>query len=622
MWIVGEMEKRKKTRETQWSTISWQEICATQAPKLDWASILKLQIDRTRLNQVGSIGIATGSDSTVDMGTRTISREVVIALVDGLVNITNSGDGVAQDSYANILQGSLACKALTTLSTELLNGIIVRCLENMGYATKNASSIISRLIRLRVEKHKGLASPDSALTDLDLYSDQFSPLLGLFHRLLYDAAEQGNLQGSLAVLRKLLDIVDQERDCTIRSFVGTLNDVREPKSEPSVDLKASEQSSISCLLAPQIPTSIMATLIEIMTDNGFYDIGYWLLLNQDVDGGPLSPDLYADRNLQPAVLRFATATADNEILTKILENLQPPLPEAVLHALLPCQVVLGKWLGVEQLLDYLQKTPGMDWHASDAMAVARGVMSLESHSSDPMEAEQLSKALGILRDLVHGIYNSARDLAELPDLTQIRLANQVGRILQSLPGRLGKIDPKSNPGSLRAQAPIHIPSVSFKVILDALIEHHGPAKGVEFWKMWCHEPSPPRSDRSPRPKREDLHDGLLHDDVIEGAELVVRPTQSMLRSILRPILGTRCQSLAHDISSKVGQNEVEAIPSDEHGPAMGRTSQIPTSASSSLSTEEQKILEWGTMMYRKFGLSQKQVEREIPRELLDKFKEG
>ena len=621
VWIVGEMEKRRKSRDTRWSTISWQDICATQAPKLDWASILKLQIDRTRLNQVGSIGIATGSDSTVDMGTRTISREVVLALVDGLLNITQSGEGVAQNSYASILQGILACKALTSLSTESLNETILRCLENMGYTAKNASNIVSRMIHLRVAKNKDLANPDSAVTELDSYSDQFSPLLGLFHRILFDAAEQGNLQGSLAILRKLLDAVDQERDRTIRSFVGGLNDETEPKFEPYVNLEVSEQNSDACSLAPRIPTSIMATLMDIMTDNGFYDIGYWLLLNQDVDGGPLSPDLYADRNLQPAVLRFATATANNDILTKILENLQPPLPEAVLHALLPCQIVLGKWSGVEQLLDYLQQTPGMDWHASDVMAVARAVMSLERASSDPMNAEQTSRALGILRGLVHGNYNSKRDLAELPDLTQIRLANQIGRILQSLPGRLGKIDPKPNPGSLRAQTPIHIPSASFKIILDALIEHHGPARGIEFWKMWCHEPSSSRLDTSSRPRREDVDDALLYSDIGNGAEKVVRPTQSMLRSILRPVLGRQDQPLANTTGSGVERIESDRVSSAKHASSIEDSSQVLTSASHSLSTDEQKILEWSIMMYKKFGLSRKQLEREVPRELLDRFKE-
>ena len=617
-WIIVEIEKRKASRDTQWSAISWQEICATQAPELDWVSILKYKIDKTRLNQVGSIGMATGSDFTVVMGTRTLSQEVILALMDGLLNVSLFTLHEPQKGTGSILRGLVGCKNLlerdhTHTNSQSLNSAILRLMENAGYAARNTFSIVNQLVDTRLARDRDLVENVGILPKYDKYTDRIAPVLGLLHKTLYDFAKQGNLQGSLSIFRKLQDVVDKERDRTIRNFVTNVKSL-EPELGADELLLDNEPSDNLCALTPQIPTDIVATFIDNMIDSSFYDVGYWLLLNQDVDGGPLSPEIYSDCNLQPALLRFATATADNNILTKVLENLESPLPEAVLHALLPCQIVLGKWSGVEQLLDFFRKTPGMRWKASDAMALGRAVLNLEYDASDHRAAEQIPQAVDILRNLIHGRYNTDRDLSELPNLTQMRLANQIGRVLQSLPGSLSNVKPEPCGRSLRAQASIQIPSDAFKIILDTVVECHGPFKGMELWNLWCHEPKSFSPESLPQSNQIDVANEALKHDIANAVERVVQPTQSMLRSILRPILDRQDLSSKHMTHHDTEQNYTEntyqevdkSVPEKKH-----RISVPP------LLAEEQEVLRWGIAMYRRFGVSQKELGREIPRELLN-----
>ena len=620
-WIIGQMCRRGASRETRWSVISWQEVCARKAPQLDWASILRLQIDRTRLNQVGGIGIATGTDSTVDMGTRTISREVVLAVMDGLLNTTHSSAIPNGRSVLTLQQSLSNCKILLeanqpTMGANSLNAAVLRMVENASIDGRSAPGVLQRVLDFRPKSANNRTPSESLISVQNAETDDTASFLGFLHRILYSFADEGNLQGSLTALAKILTIVDSKRHEQIEIFASQFRELYDDEDKGQRLVRNADMGPIGTLL-PQIPVSTLTAFLDLITESKFYDLGRWLLQNEDIDGGILDPKSYSDANLQPALLRFATATADESLLTKVLAYIESPIPEPVLHALLRCQIALGKWGAVKEIFEYFRRTAGMSWKASDATAVARAILLLECGQSNLAKADQLVQARELLSEILHGKYNNPQDPSELPDLSQVKTASQLGRIFKTLPGSLKSIVSELPNDSRRAHTSVSITPNAFNILSETIVECNGPSVGKTAWERWCRRPgeSPPKSQPSIR-----FVDGAIpfskSPTPDSECEKVVTPTQYMLRNILRPILRIRQRPKAtfQENNSQIilPTSEAEMSQNPSNNQIKDADPNSESSPRRPLTEEEQAVLDWGIEMYRKFGLSAKEINNEIP----------
>ena len=604
-WIVGEMEKRKNRKETQWSVISWQQICAVKSPQPGWLSMLKVEIEKTRMNHIAGFGVATGVPFTVDMGSRTISREVVLALIDGLVN-TRPAIERSRGSLASILPPNLtACQDLierghAELSSEFLNAIIARIIEN---ANEDAPRYLRKLLSWRLRHlHSNNIDAGAISSPQDYNTDDSAPILGLLHKVLYGLAREGNAQASLGTLITIQNFVDEKRSRYIQDFADELRERLKP-GEDAFDLAPDDENDLPAP-HPLIPANVMVALLDVIVQHKFFGLGRWLLHNEDIDGGLVDPELYANPNLHSALLRFATATADDQLLTNILQQLEMPLSESVLHALLRCQVVLGKWVGVEELLRHLQRTPDMSWKASDAMAIARVIMQME-HNEIGRDAEQIYQAQDLLQNIVYGLYNSDRDPSQLPDFTETRMANQLGKIFQTLPGILSTITINSTDASGRTHGSVNITPNAFNIMLETIVEYYGSVTGIKIWERWCLEPGESIQGRY----RQDLD--MEYDR--NGGKVVI-PTLYMLRTVLRPTLAKRKNmnsSTSHKAAAQYNP-EMLGIEKEDIADALkpaGGTSE--RKVDDQVNEVERRVLDWGIRMYEKFGLSKKEIDAEM-----------
>ncbi|MCJ1451970.1 hypothetical protein MMC28_002310 [Mycoblastus sanguinarius] len=624
-WIVGEMERRKDDRDTQWSAVSWEEICEVQTPKLDLTSILRQQIERTRVRQVGGIGIAAGTSSTVDMGTRTISREVVLALIDGLANLPHSLGTSYRPSPVEVQRDIRACKDLLergqlNIDTNFLNATILRLLESAGADTKASPHVLERVINLRsTDLSDTKRSTESSLSAQDYDTDDSAGIIGLLHRNLHSYAHRGNLLRSLTTFRKIQNVVDVKQKQCIQDFADELR-IRGRQEDEATDLIGSEESASGPVFHPKIPVSTLVVFLDLLTTSRFFDLGKWLLSSDEVEGGALDPVLYSERNLQPALLRFATATADDDLLSKILQSLEAPLSEPVLHALFRCEIALGKWNAIEALLEHFKKTPGMSWKASDAMAIARAILQMEHAPLGTNDSKSISQAHQILQDLIRGRYNSDRDPSQLPDLFQIRLANQLGRIFRALPGSLNNIKSHVVGSVKRAHSGVDITPNSFNLLLETVVECRGSVAGKDLWEKWCRPPSRSESIKQTRSRLRHIRSPALDPDD-DGLERIVTPTLYMLRNVLRPVLRskrysqpvkTQSEGLSspdpEDLDQPAGREEIQDATNVRNQGSLASS----TLGSLSNRDEENGILEWGISMYEKFGLSEEEINAEIP----------
>jgi len=584
-WIVSEIQKRKGDPNMRWSVISWEGICQVKAPELTWTAILKLQIDKSRLNHITGIRIANSGTSSIEMGIRTVSQEVILTIIDGIINTSSCDTSAFGNSVADVYQSIADCRELlkrnqVDAAADDLNAIILRILESSGSDTEASPSSLQRLLsrRLKQFQYQG-AGTESALHAQESI-DQSAAILGLSHRMLDSFARQSNLQGSLQALANIQNIIDANRDTYIQEFASDLRE-RLRKGEEGQDLIAKDSQRGPTSLRPQIPIHALVSLLELITNSKYLDLGRWLLFNDDIDGGIIDHRLYSNPNLQPSLLHFATLTGDDELLNRVLQYLQPPLSELVLHSLLRCQIVLGKWDAVQRFLEHFKRTPGMSWIPSDVTAIAASIFQMSQSPSD--QDQVIMQAKAILKRLLEGKYNPPRDASQLPNFTFVQSANQLARILKSIPGNTyhDVIAEESVSSSGQLHNIIEIPASAFNIPLEAIVECHGCAAGKDFWERWCSEPG------SAAPYEvTGLREAGRH-------ERVVVPELYMLRNVLRPIAQKMREACSISQQSDDSSCAVDNRPT--------------------LLKDDLELLQWGVSMYEKFGLSSKSINNaELP----------
>ena len=600
-WIVMEMQRRAADKDTRWSTVSWPAIRERKAPKTSWISMFRLTIDKTQLNQVGGIGIATGTNEQIDMGTRTVSREVVLALLDGLLNGPLSTAGGLNMTPLELRRSIIAFKSLLDskhpdLDGSFMDSVILRLLESFQNV-KEQPGLLSRFLDLRSTElkqttgHHGATDP----THTDDLTDS-AAVLGLHHRTLYRLSIDGNQEGSLRTFKKIQSIVDTQREGRILAFAHELRE-RLGRGDDVSDLTGNEGDPVPLIQLPQVPLSALVSFVDLITNSRLLDLGNWLLLNEDIDGGLMDPALYSNQSIQPALLRFGTATSDSRLLTKVLLGLEMPLSEPIVHALLQFQANLRNWTAVEQLLEYVKNEPNRAWKPSDATVVAKVIMQMEHEPPDHSNADSITRALSILQNLVNGKYNSKADPSNVtPDFFQTKIANQLGRILQKLPGSLSKITIRPRGQDLRGHASADITPYAFNILVETVANIQGSLAAKKLWDRWCRVVDVPNRERWSR---------IPFGD---GGERVVTPTPHMLRTVLRPLLETRraLHAAMKDELIKHQQSKKEAS-TDQDDP-----SSVTVQEKFQLGGEDQAVIEWGIGMFKDFGMSEDDINGEIP----------
>ena len=589
--VVSEMENRKSDRNRKWSVISWDDVCRNMAPKLEWTAILKLQIDKARLNQSTGIGIANSGTSSVDMGVRTVSREVILAIMDGISNRPSTRPDTYGDPVTEVQQHLKNCRHLlerhqSRLGSNHFNTFTLRTIESAVLANQASLGTLSSIININPIIAGAL---DSAVqSDRQLGENGMDPsaaILGLLHRMLFHFSDSGNFEGSLQTLRDIQSIIDANRNVYIEEFA---NELRERLLQGQEDSNTGEnlQKRPPLLLHPQIPVYALARLLDFVAENKFTDLGQWLMHNNDVDGGIIHSHMFDDPNLQPALLRFATANADDTLLTQVLEHLQPPLSGSILRPLLRCQIVLNKWNAVEVILRHFRDAPELSWASSDAMAIAAAILKM-LHST--RRSSHLGRAFGIIKDMLQGRYDPPQSPSRLFDPSHLQRANQLKRILHSVPGQpfedIG-CDAARERG--RYSNITEIPPRAFNILLEAVVEQQGCAAGQALFQRWCLDPA----ESCPR-----MNDFPI--EIEDRDEKVVIPTVYMLRTVVRPL------------AQRIRQQRAQSSPRDTSAAHTEGANNLAT-LNSCISDEDRSVIRWAVPLYRKFGMDGKAINKELP----------
>jgi len=612
-WVLDAMKQREGDK--RWSVINWKAV--EEPPLSGGAKAARVEWDGIRSRTGGVIGGIEGYSGErpfVEMGSRTISSEVVAALIDGLLNTVRVGFGSGGNTAGKIQDDICNLKAILErdsfgLTPRALNSVILRLLESHGVDPEVDAAALERVLALAPmflrdrESQNPPADQDSvSLTSEDML-DQSAAALGLFHRTLHAFALQSNIRGAHRVFARIQSFVKSNKG---GPRPDSIEDLKSRMRAGGEGIDSVEEAAISDFseFFPNIPVPVLAAFFDLITDAKAHEFGRWLLYSKET-GGPVIR-FFSNPILAPALLRFAAATSDTYLLYKVSAALVPPLPEKTIRAVFHCQVTLSKWDGVEELLMYFKDERGLGWSAGEATVLARAVLLLEqathvgsqSSGSSP-QTQSLHRAKGTLEKLLRGDYNTIQMVSQRRDHSQVRLLSQLIRIFRSVPGTLKDICNDLPDHSAQVSNSVNIPAASFNTLLDAIVKTRGSFEGKRIWDMWCKDPDIGGKDRKPddgTPILQPASSALPmaeHSPKQGEPERVVVPNVATLRTLVQVAVQER--SGTNDEASEYFHANAQ-----NRYPAMNSRVYRPTD-----------ILEWGAAMFRKFGLNEQDIDAEL-----------
>ena len=623
-WIVSAIDSRKHDPNIKWSVIRWDSLQHEGVPKMDWNMRLKLEFQRFDVNQqIG--GIPRPGEGmqpcSINVPPRTISHEVIEVLIDALI-ISSSKIKHRADRIRRMPKLVGMCRNLLEsngqkLGFHLIDSALLRLIGPEGSAIMQTPELLDELLCLSREEVPAVPSPNlvNASANRDFTTDS-AISVGLIHQLLYCFARLDFVDGALRSFQMAQNVSDMFSQQRLNDFyeqgksslllMGNPSSLEDEKRHPK---EGTSEFQISTPFKFRLPGYALVAFLEFVVRAELWELGKWLFYSNAVDGPTIPSNLYSNSHLQPALLHFATATADAQLLVKVTEKLKAPVSQSVLRALLHCQVAVGKWESVNDLLSYFRDEPGMKWDASDAMSIATSILRMECSTpkSDCSKSENISLAFGILQKLIAGEFNSAYSRAHFPDLTQFRLTIQIDRILRRIPGKLSTLDSQYSGDTERHCAPVDVSVEAFNMLMKCIVDCRGSTAGKALWDMWCREVwSLPASQKIPH---------------VEGSELeqVIQPNLRTLRIILLPILRSYVDMSTYANDSGVKTGKLKSPRTISQSPQPVRDSDLSTEVlgdSNILSESERGILQWGITMYRKFGLTDNHLRAEFTTHLL------
>lgn len=603
-WILNEMKKGEY--EHPWSTIDWDAV-----QPLSGATTAK----PGKRSPIGGFVVAMDGYShekpLAEIGSRTISREVVVATIDGMLSTVRTGfssEGESADKIQDDIDSLREILELDGLGLTrgTRHGITLRLAESLAMDPEGDGTALERIVALApssLRKHEienvG-ADRDSIPPIPEDMPEDSAIALGLLHRALHAFALQHNHVRAHRVFAQIESLVKDNKRNLSQDLLGLQHYNRAQKEV----VKAVDQSVISDFveLFPNIPVVVLVSFFDLIIDAKAYGFGRWLLYSRGRGG--LDARLLASPLLAPALLRFAAATSDSYLLKKVSDALVPPLSEQTLRALFQCQVTSRNWDGAEELMKYFKDHSEVRWSAAEATELAHAVMKMEqttkvniSGSDSHARTQSFHRGRDILETLLRGNFNATSAASQRPDFTQVRLLSQLTRIFKSVPGVLEEICQGLPTRKDELFHSVNIPAPAFNILLDSVVKTRGSTEGKHMWKLWCEDPTIPGKGRKPDGDTSKVEQAQSVNSALPGEvdwteqghpEKVVIPNLTTLRIII--------QAAVQEWSGATG------VASDH----LDRSAQV-----NAANGEAADTLEWATHTLRKFGHSEREIDAEL-----------
>ncbi|EAW09593.1 uncharacterized protein ACLA_038030 [Aspergillus clavatus NRRL 1] len=510
VWLVERMKSRRD--DQAWQFQSWRPLLESSQ------TVWKTNIDREEfwrrpgdVDRQPSSWKRTGLPPFHGLGKRTISVEVVTALVHCLPNLVYLGLGWRGLSPSALLRhvsdlkfaiASPAADAKFLPTAKASNWFVTRAIESGGFnpeADPRAFEGLLKVIPHVVPPWENNASPMEenlqSLTPARLY-DATSAFAGLMEYNIRFFASQRLCTDALDAFSWLQGVVDASKMQRIQEFSQRVGEL-DPSGLPLFDLGDLESFKPFESSIPQLSIVTVAELLDLVTASRAFAFGDWLFFSNDIDGPPIPPSAYGNQALAPSIIRFATATKNEALCNSVVQSLSQPLSLNTMRALLNFRFAMGQWDAAVMMLNYIRDYRLKSWGYSNVTALAAAIVRMDHEfqksskdSSNTPEAladkqRDLTRATDILLRLLNGEFNERHDRTRVS--FQDRLSASMHRIFLTIPGPLRDI---AHAAKLRYEPTPrtthpYIPATAFHPLLSAIMDTHGSAAGQRLWDRWC-----------------------------------------------------------------------------------------------------------------------------------------
>ncbi|KAF2708198.1 hypothetical protein K504DRAFT_468553 [Pleomassaria siparia CBS 279.74] len=472
--------------ERRWSLISWRELLQAKALDTDVASQGWRLFNRRDHTQDNSQERARTK--------KTISSEIVTALVDGLVNLMRVGVGKRGTEPENLVDHIKKLKHLLdrdslSLGTATWDSVMIRLLESGGVVPEKRPELLLSIIDLAsgfgVEVGSANASSQAFGSDSEpryLFEPSIVPIT-LLHQTMRSFLENGGISGAMATLKLLQQYTDSNKQRSLQQFFEALKTTSfQPDQAFTNRLPPIEFPAFDT----QLPVPLLAKLLDLVTDAKLYDLGRWLLLAKELDGPLIKPEHYDDRSMAASIIRFGTMAGEKDLVLKIVKRTgrwnsksqKQQMPAELLTALLSSQIKLHRWESVKGMQNYVLESPGYRPRSEVLASFAAALLRLSGELED-VKDPQRTKARGAFAGFLFG----------WEELILMNLRNELYCILGIMSTvREDWKEYCSQFLAFSSRQGIKLSTNDFNEVLGGVLEGFGSVKGKELVDAWCYRP--------------------------------------------------------------------------------------------------------------------------------------
>ncbi|KAK5190216.1 hypothetical protein LTR20_010899 [Exophiala xenobiotica] len=661
--IIGAL---RKDVDFPWYAVHWTsggQGTENSIPPIDW--------ERIRRQPEGALG---GSEAyirekpTLEIPSRTISVEVVLALVDCLINSVDSVNLRTTTGVATRISEVLAFLEPHGLTPAYFDYLAVRLLQTENFrlrtnphALDHWVSIVSRLRSLQTVKARLFRSP----TLLFEYILEHTGLhAGLFHQVLQAYVEANLATKGVDTLTHIQRLVDASKLEAIGEFLSG----GVPPLDGFFTSRPAKRHTEYVDSYGQLPEYKLPLVISLVTNAKLFGLSDWLLHSPDVDGPLIPTEIRGRPSIAIGLSRHAIAKDDLFLLRSVIEqstgsNRKPTVN--LLRALANAQIHFRAWDDVSFLLRRLRISEAGGYSPSIVANLAATMLRLEAESASQKKdvaIQDFRQAEALLSDMLSGRYDSPKsDFTIIQRKSFKQQVSFILRLLHAIPDSgLKEIAAQHLPKFPVSNSP-NLERDAFNTVLSAVVETRGSLEGRRLWDIFCTPPNQSSltigstqsagshsaevqvHDGAPENSDDLSSSGLLTTDDWSGAQL------STAGSILRderieipftgfthPYLDPRDYE-SPTPSSLMTEDDTTAIPFESalpNGLAAGDSPESPIvvpdlqtlqilvnaalaekAAKNGLSKEQQtqldNILAWAASVAKGWGLASRDIEAEL-----------
>ncbi|KAL2431462.1 hypothetical protein ABEF95_009281 [Exophiala dermatitidis] len=593
--------------EGKWSPVHWtgSQGIDQESPKVDW--------DRAKRQHGGPVGqreAYSGDKPLVEVPPRTVSAEVVLALVESLINSLDAGSaqpGVSVDTVMSEIGQLLSFLGRHELTPAYLDYLTVRFLQTEAVRNRGQLDTLrdwASMVSLVKTPGLGKVRPSSAAAfDFDAVIEHSELQAAVLHQGLQVYIDSNLVSKAVDTFTDIQKLVDHSKLKTIGEFLAM-----GPLRSGFFSSRLRGQIDYTNTHG-QLPMYKLAPFLKLVADAKLFGLGDWMLFSEDVDGPLIPPSAYRQPSIAIALCRYAAARDDRSLVQSILlarkgSSRRPPVN--LLRALVNTLIVWRDWDTALFLLRELKGAEGGGYSPSMVAHLAATILRLEAEPADHTPDGHLSQATTLLKDILVGRYDSSGAFridqkAAFRRQTGLLLRfieSMSGSSIQAVPAAVRRRFPLSNEPLLAAD--------TFNILLSAVVDTRGALAGKLLWETFCAIPTvgtvsdgqmavgsvagglPEASGSLPKGQRPSVvaatHDGYIPFE--QPDTVVERPSPS-------PIVVPNVRTIQIIVRAALAERFASPKPSRE-------TRQ-----------ELDQLLQWARPLFKAFKLSDEDVEIEL-----------